>query len=194
MSRDNSENPLRELDYAMSLRPTRVVNERGLSEQDLSPYHPLYNARHQPRADSGYSSRDYSMDRAREDPSYGSEPNESYRAPRAPTSSRSSFTEKTPSRRSTGYRTPSSGVSQYTPSRDTVIHNNRSVIHNRSNYQDGMRSSREDDPRYWKGSSYDSRDERRRAPQPRRRRSSRSRREYDDLLREEDEDEEDMGS
>lgn len=188
-SRDESEDLARDFDYAMSLQTTERLYERGLSDQDLSPYHPLYNARRQPRGDAGYSSRDYSRDRASDGLRYERGPSPPYRAPIAPTSSRSSNTDRTSSCRSTGERTPSSRPSEGRPPRHRVIHNNGSVIYNNSDRRDDMRSAKEADIRYYIGSSNNSRDERRRGPEPRYREPRRRRdlREDDESLLEEDE-------
>jgi len=191
-TRDESEDLARDFDYAMSLQSTERLYERGLSDQDISPYHPLYNARRQPRGDSGYSSRDYSRDRASDGLRYERGPSPPYRAPIAPTSSRSSNTDRTSSRRSTGQRTLSSRPSEGRPPRHRVIHNNGSVIHNNSDCRDDMRSAKEADARYYIRSSNNSRDERSRGLEPRYREPRRRRdpREYDKPLLEEDEDDE----
>ena len=135
-----------------------TFHEPSLRDRDISPYNPGFSHRRQPRDDSGYNSRDYSLERDSplSDPCYDHNPiaGPSYLNPPAPRSSNLSTTEKSSSRKSTGHQSRFDGVpANYRPSRRTEIHNNDSVIHNESDYVDHDKRTKEIDARYHEKSS-----------------------------------------
>ena len=185
---DDSDDLARALEASLNLQPGSPLYEQSHSNND--PYHPLLNSRSRPRAESGYNSREQSAGPVRDFSRYEPEVQLSYRTSRF-TDSAYSSSNNISSARSTGQQTPSSRRSDGRPPRERPIYNNSSVIHNDSRFQDDLIRRKGDDPRYYKGSEFDTRRERR-EPEPRPRRRPGDLRYYkDDHLEEDEEEEED---